>query len=265
MITFPKAKINIGLQILGKREDGYHEIQTVMYPIGWKDALEINPSKENKFKLHGISLSLDGPSTCENIHEKMQQRYGIPNVEIHLTKGIPSGAGLGGGSADAAYTVKMLNDLFSLNLSDIEMEELCAEVGSDCPFFIKSQPQICEGRGEILTPHPLSLSGLWIVAINPKIHISTGEAYSNANHSGSFDPNTISAENIDDWENLLKNDFQEFTFKKHPKIAAIKSRMDKSGARYSALSGSGSTVFGLFSEEPPKTWSSDHQIWIEKL
>ena len=265
MITFPKAKINIGLQILGKREDSFHEIQTIMYPIGWKDALEIIPSEKNKFYLHGISLSLEGPSTCENILEKMQQRYGIPNVEIHLTKGIPSGAGLGGGSADAAYTVKMLNELFSLDLGDNELEEICAEVGSDCPFFVKSQPQICEGRGEILTPHSLSLSGLWLVAINPKIHISTGEAYSNANHSGSFDPNKISADNIDDWKNLLKNDFQEFTIEKYPEIGAIKTRMDKSGARYSALSGSGSTVFGLFSEEPRNTWPSDHQMWIEKL
>jgi 4-diphosphocytidyl-2-C-methyl-D-erythritol kinase len=265
MITFPKAKINIGLQILGKRDDGFHEIQTIMYPIGWHDSLEIIPSSENTFSYYGLPVPPGGTNTCETIHQKMQAGYGISNIDLHLTKGIPMGAGLGGGSADAAYTAKTLNHLFDLKLSDDELETLCAEVGSDCPFFVKDIAQFCEGRGERLSTHPLDLTGFFLVAVNPGIHIATGAAYQNADHSGAFDHNLISRDNIDSWSSLIKNDFEIFVFSEHSDVAQIKDKLLSAGAVYSAMSGSGSTVFGLFREQQSLSWPSHYQVWSEKL
>lgn len=265
MITFPRAKINIGLQILGKRHDGFHEIQTIMYPIGWHDGLEINPSTESTFSYYGLPVPTGGTNTCETIHQKIQARYGVSNIDLHLTKGIPMGAGLGGGSADAAYTAKTLNQLFDLNLQDEELEALCAEVGSDCPFFVKDIAQFCEGRGERLSAHPLDLSGLWLVAVNPGIHIASGSAYQNADHSGPFNHNSISRDNIESWSGLIKNDFERFAFSEHPEIAKIKGQMLNAGAVYSAMSGSGSTVFGLFREQQSLSWAFHYQVWNEQL
>lgn len=255
MVVFPNCKINLGLQILRRRPDGYHDISTVMVPVPWHDILEIVPSSSS-----GDSLTVTGRPVCcppeKNLVMKalraVREVVDVPPVEIHLHKIIPDGAGLGGGSADAAFTVRALDSLFSLSLSDAQMVEILASVGSDCPFFIFNRPMIASGTGTDLSPLPLDLSGIGIVIAKPSgCSVSTAQAYAGVSPDDSVPPlsGLICAEQ-DLWQKIIINSFEKSVFALAPGIARVKDSMLSLGAFYAAMSGSGSAVFGLFRSVP---------------
>jgi 4-diphosphocytidyl-2-C-methyl-D-erythritol kinase len=256
MISFPTAKINIGLHILAKRSDGYHDIETVFYPTRFSDALEVvvNDPPQNKDILSTSGIEPGVPPE-ENIVMKAVQRlhksYTFPFIRIHLHKAIPTGSGLGGGSSDAACLLKSVNKLFSLGISENELKSLSLELGSDCPFFIEQIPSVAYGRGEILNPVPPVLNGFHIVILLPGVGISTREAYENckpATPSANL-PGLITKP-ITEWKDLIFNAFEDFAFKKQPLIGELKIELYQAGAIFSLMSGSGSAVFGIFNEKP---------------
>ena len=252
MILFPPAKVNLGLHILSKRSDGYHEIETCMMPIPFTDILEITKADEFQFLQTGLTIPGNSDSNlCVKAFHLLKQKYGIQNVRIHLRKQIPMGAGLGGGSSDAAYVLKGLNELFSLNISISELEAMAAELGSDCPFFIQDKPQIAKGRGEILNGIDLNLKGKYLILLNPGIHVGTKEAY--AGVSPRIPDKSIAeliSEPIEQWQNSLVNDFEESIFENYQLIRQLKEQLVESGAVYASMSGSGSSLFGIFDEKP---------------
>lgn len=248
MILFPPAKVNLGLNVLYKREDGYHEIKSCMAEIPLTDILEILPADEFSFQQTGLTIDGDLESNlCVKAFRLMEERYNVGSVYMHLRKMIPMGAGLGGGSADATYVLLGLNELFALNLTDDILEELAAELGSDCAFFVKGGVQMSGGRGEVLNPVDVSLKGYFLKLVYPSLHIGTGEAYGNVHFS----------EDIIGYERLVKKDFsglinsfEEHAFAKFPQLGEIKQSMKEEGAFYVSMSGSGSSIFGLFNEKP---------------
>jgi 4-diphosphocytidyl-2-C-methyl-D-erythritol kinase len=257
MILFPPAKINLGLNVLSKRDDGYHEIVSCLYELPICDAIEILPS--DTFEFHSTGIPIDSRSEdnlCVKAYNLMSERYKISPVYIHLRKEIPMGAGLGGGSADATYILLGLNSMFDLKLSDEVLESLAAELGSDCPFFVKGNAQLAKGRGELLSNLNVSLKGKYLKLINPGIHIGTGEAYSNVD----FDSNLKGYENLEhgDFSGLV-NSFEKYAFKKYPVIEEIRNGLMAEGAVYAAMSGSGSSVFGIFDEKPIETGKHDFE------
>jgi len=251
MITFPNAKINLGLNIVRKREDGYHDIESCFYPIPWKDGLEVIAS--TKFSFHSYGLQIPGNSNenlCVKAYELLKEKYDIPSAEIHLLKKIPMGAGLGGGSADGAFTLSTLNDVFDLGISTNELKELALQLGSDCPFFIQNEPAIAKGRGEILEGVDINLSGYYLGIQNPGIHISTKEAYSGVvPKTPEIEVSEILKMPLNTWKEQLKNDFEASIFENYPEIADLKKEMYSSGAIYASMTGSGSTVYGVFKQE----------------
>ncbi|MEP0986545.1 4-(cytidine 5'-diphospho)-2-C-methyl-D-erythritol kinase [Ekhidna sp.] len=251
MITFPNAKINLGLNIVSKREDGYHNIESCFYPIPWQDSLEVIEAASFGFYSYGLDIPGNSSTNlCIKAYELIRANHDIPPVEIHLLKNIPMGAGLGGGSADGAFTLKMLNNLFELGLSNSQLEAYALQLGSDCPFFIKNQPAIANGRGEQLETIALDLSGYYLVIHNPGIHVSTQEAYAGVKPQI---PTTPIADIIhtpkNEWKEVLFNDFEASIFPNHPEIEQLKKEMYEAGASYASMTGSGSTVYGLFEEE----------------
>ena len=253
MILFPNAKINLGLHVLLKRSDGFHEIESCMYPIPLCDILEIIPAQKFSFVQTGISFPPSAEKNlCEKAYDLLSQNFNVPPVYIHLRKQIPSGAGLGGGSSDAAFVLKGLNELFSLNLSNETLETLSAELGSDCPFFIANVPSIVRGRGEILSPFNLDLKGTFLVLINPDIHVSTKDAYAIVSPKKAVNKlEEVLSYNRNEWKSSLVNDFQVPIAHNHPVISETIDLLYQNGANYAAMSGSGSTVFGLFDFAPP--------------
>ena len=249
MILYPPAKINLGLHVLRKRSDGFHEIESVMYPVPFYDILEILPAPINSFQQSGIIFAdTHEKNLCEQAVDLMQSKFNTPPVSIHLRKQIPVGAGLGGGSADAAYVILGLNQLFNLGLSHVEMEEVVAMLGSDCPFFIQNKVRMVSGRGEILSEVNCDLSEYYLVLLNPKIHVSTKEAYSNVTpKENQTNIASILQENISTWQSSLKNDFESPICNQYPLIQECIDQLKIAGAIYAAMSGSGSTVFGIFS------------------
>jgi len=253
MITFPNAKLNLGLNILRKREDGYHDLESLFIPFeGLRDVLEIVPSGEVEMHLYGIGLEgnlMD--NLCIKAWNLMHEMHGIPPVAIHLWKGIPSGAGLGGGSADAAFTLAMLNEMFQLRLQTAELAEMAASLGSDCPFFIYNRPMIASGRGEILKPfRGLDLSGYRFEVVKPDVFVSTREAYAGVHpHLPATPLEKVLQSPVEQWKEGLVNDFEESIFPAHPEIAETKRAFYERGAVYAAMSGSGSAVFGMFKIE----------------
>ena len=250
MISFPNAKINLGLHVIRKRDDGFHDIETVFFPIQMHDSLEIlvKPG-ETSITQHGPALP-DGENIVTKAYELLKSEYGIPAVDIHLLKHIPTGAGLGGGSSDAAHTLLMLNDLFRLNISSAGLEALAAKLGSDCPFFMRNKPVFASGRGEVFEEIDPDLSGYEIRVVKPDVHISTVEAY------GFVKPNAerpslreIIRQPLSDWKDNLINDFEKPVFEKYPEIREVKESMYDQGAVYASMSGSGSAVYGLFAAE----------------
>jgi 4-diphosphocytidyl-2-C-methyl-D-erythritol kinase len=253
MIDFPNAKINLGLNILGKRNDGYHDISTCYYPIGWKDALEIIPSASNKTSISLSGLDIPGKpeeNLCIKAYNLIKKDFELPNVKIHLHKLIPAGGGLGGGSSDAAFILKMADRFYNLFLDEDLLAWYASKLGSDCPFFIYNTPRLASGRGEVLEEIRIDLSGKHIAVVNPGIMVNTAEAYRSVVPRIPDIPIKEILENkpVDEWRNFLKNDFEENVFMKFPVINEIKNKLYQSGAIYASMSGSGSSVFGIFNE-----------------
>lgn len=248
MITFPNAKINLGLNIVSKRDDGYHNIESCFYPIPWHDSLEVIEAASFAFHSYGLDIPGNTSSNlCVKAYELIKKDHDIPPVEIHLLKNIPMGAGLGGGSADGAFTLKTLNELFKLNLTSSQLEAYALQLGSDCPFFIKNEPVLAKGRGEQLEVIDLDLSGYYLAIHNPDIHVSTKEAYAGVSpQAPSKSINEIIQSPIQEWKGQLVNDFESSIFPNHAEIEQLKNGMYEAGAIYASMTGSGSTVFGLF-------------------
>lgn len=244
------AKINIGLQIVRKRPDGYHDLQTVFYPTDFfTDILRIAPSSEEVvFRLESHEdLGDSDNNLCVKAFRLLQHDFGIRGVEISLCKGIPTGAGLGGGSADAAFTLKMLVDAFQLPVSEDEMAKYALQLGSDVPFFLYNRPMYATGRGEVMTPVEVDLSPYRLKIVKPDVHVSTKEAYAGITpkESNVFIPNVL-RQDIKTWDGLVVNDFELSVFEKHPELREIKEDFYRKGALYASMSGSGSAVFGIF-------------------
>jgi len=256
MVVFPKAKINLGLRITGKRSDGYHDIETIFYPVGLCDALEFVASGQSEGRDILTVTGIDtGVSPSDNIVMKairrLRRERSFPWLKIHLHKAIPHGAGLGGGSSDAACLIKSVNRHFGLSFSDRELMDIALETGSDCPFFINGEPACATGRGELLEPVSRILSGLYMVLVNPGVVISTMEAYANCTPSApSGKLSDLVTRHIAEWRNLITNDFEEFAFRRHEAIKNIKDELYGLGAVFSLMSGSGSTVYGIFTKKP---------------
>jgi 4-diphosphocytidyl-2-C-methyl-D-erythritol kinase len=248
MITFPFCKINLGLHVISKRADGYHNIETCFYPVPWKDILEIVPAKETKVFLTGNEIPGDPTSNIAfKAYQLLRREFNLDPVEIHLHKIIPHGAGLGGGSSDGAYALKLLNQLMELNLTNERLKTYALQLGSDCPFFIEAAPMVASGRGEILSPIAVDLSGLTLVIVKPPVMVSTADAYARITPRASEASLTsIIQEPLNNWRTLLKNDFEASVFSRFPVIQEVKFRLYDLGALYASMSGSGSAVFGLF-------------------
>ena len=251
MLSFPNAKINLGLNIVSKRPDGYHNIESCFYPIPWCDVLEIIPSDELLFTSSGLAIpGAEDSNLCLRAFHLLKDAYDIPNVHIHLHKVIPMGAGLGGGSSDGAFTLKMLNDLFDLGMDVPTLQKLAGQLGSDCPFFIENKPVIATGTGTIFQDTELNLSGKHIAIRHPHVHVSTEKAYSlvqPATPTHSIE-HTLKKP-MTQWKNVLQNDFEPSVFAQFPEIRNVKNQLYTAGATYVAMSGSGSAVFGLFEQE----------------
>ncbi len=257
MIVFPNCKVNLGLNILKKREDGYHNIETVFYPIPLHDIFEVvlynskNRTSSLPFSFSGIPVKGSVRSNlCHKAFWLLKKDFpNLPHIAMHLHKVIPSGAGLGGGSANAAFALTTFNKLFALHLTEQQLISYAAELGSDCPFFIINKPCSGSGRGEILQPVQLDLSGYKMVLVNPGIHINTGDAFRQLAPSAPALPvKEAVLLPVQEWKNALVNDFEKVIFSLHPAIAGIKEQLYNAGAMYASMSGSGSTVFGLFNK-----------------
>lgn len=258
MIVFPNCKINLGLHILRKRPDGFHDLETVFYPVPWQDALEIvqhpSPASETEFTASGLTVDAPpGEISCVKAYGLLKKDFpDLPSVRMHLHKTIPSGAGLGGGSSDAAFALSLLNKKFGLGLNEASLMGYALQLGSDCPFFIRNQPCHATGRGENLEPVHLDLSGYKMILVHPKLHVATGKAFSGVHPlSGRTSIKEIIQKPVTQWKDLLINDFEDSIFTEYPLIRQIKEELYRQGAIYASMSGSGSTVFGLFSKETP--------------
>lgn len=252
MITFPNAKINLGLDVVEKRPDGYHNLETVFYPIPLYDILEITKSEEEtSFTMHNAEFEgNDNDNLVVKAYNILANDHEMPKVRMSLYKNIPTGAGMGGGSADAAFALKMLNNIAGLGLSDEKLEEYAARLGADCAFFIKNRPAYATGIGNILTPVECDLTGYYIVVVKPDIHISTKEAYAfvNPEHPENRLADII-VKPVSEWKGLMKNDFERSVFVKYPTVREIKEKLYASRAVYASMSGSGSAFFGIFEKE----------------
>ncbi|HNW97372.1 MAG TPA: 4-(cytidine 5'-diphospho)-2-C-methyl-D-erythritol kinase [Bacteroidales bacterium] len=268
MICFPNCKINIGLNIIEKRSDGFHNIETIFYPTGLCDALEIIESKKVSINISGINI--DGntdDNLCLKAYKLIANDFPIPPVNIFLHKAIPTGAGLGGGSSDAAYMLFLLNKMFSLNISEEKLISYASQLGSDCAFFIKNTPVFASGKGEIMEPISLSLKNYYLVIVKPEIHIPTAKAYSLIKPKPSeYSLKNILEKNIHEWKNILVNDFEMPIAKEFAKILEIKNQLYNCGAVYASMTGSGSAVFGIFENEvDTKDIFKNYFVWQEKL
>ena len=256
MVTFPNAKINLGLDVVAKRPDGYHNLETVFYPIPLEDVLEITTVKDANapdytFTMHNAVFEGDNnDNLVVKAYKILAADHKLPKVEMALYKNIPTGAGLGGGSADAAFALKMLNGIAGLGLSDDRLEEYAAQIGADCAFFIRNTPAYATGIGNILTPTTCNISGYTLVLVKPEIHISTKQAYSLVRPAAPETPLTeIAKQPVEQWKGLMKNDFEKSVFAAHPSMERIKEQLYEIGAVYASMSGSGSSFFGIFKEE----------------
>lgn len=281
MITFPCAKINLGLNVVDVRPDGYHDIETVFYPIPLNDALEVRKMNDNfpsdepiDIKLTGIALpqgSNDEDNLVVRAYRLLAKDYRLPRVHVHLFKGIPNGAGLGGGSSDGAYMIRLLDERFRLNMGNAEMERYAAQLGADCPFFISSEPCYATGIGDQLEPADNeygNLSGYYIALVKPNVAVSTAEAYRAITPSKPRkSPREIVRQSIATWPEELKNDFEGPVFSRYPEIKAIKEHLYEIGAVYAQMSGSGSAVYGIFRNRPDGEVLQDryHDAFVKVL
>lgn len=267
MILFPHCKINLGLLIGERRSDGYHHLKTLFYPVPVTDGLEMVADAAGA----GCSLQLTGrplpggPNLVSKAYDLLKELHpGMPGVKAHLHKVLPTGAGLGGGSANGAFALQLLNRLFSLGHTGEELEALSLRLGSDCPFFLRSGPVLAEGRGEIMQPFPLLLKGWWLLLVHPGIHVSTAWAFSQLEEDRTQPPlEEILSGGPSSWRGMLPNHFEAPVFRAHPPIAAVQHRLYEAGAAYAAMSGSGSSVFGLFREQPQLHFPPEY--WVRSL
>ena len=285
MILHPHAKINLGLRILRRRPDGYHDIESCMLPIGWADQLTVEiatGATEDSYEIAGLAGEL--PIERNLIYKAVQllraHYHEIPPLRLKLEKRIPSEAGLGGGSADAAYTLLAVNELCHLGLSTAQLETLAGELGSDCPFFIQSRPVLVTGRGEVLTPltMPSALLSKWLLVVKPPIGMSTAEAYRQVTRHPEAEGKlaALLERPIGEWRELIVNDFEPVVFAHYPELAALRDRLYRYGALYAAMSGSGTALFALFADNPlssstatvPSSLAAhlaDLPVWLERL
>ena len=281
MIDFPCAKINLGLNITEKRADGYHNLETVFFPIPICDALEIKTMDERFPSSVACDLKVTGNNVCCNENDNLIVKaynmiaadFDIPRVHAHLYKNIPSEAGLGGGSSDAAYMIRLLDQRFRINIGNAEMEKYAARLGADCPCFITGEPSYAEAIGEILSPVNITdnnLKGYSLVVVKPQIAVSTKEAFSNITpRKPLMCCREIVAQPIETWKDALCNDFEESVFGIYPKLNDIKNRIYTLGAAYAQMSGSGSSLFGIFKsdvdEQSIKNEFADCRTFVMKL
>lgn len=271
MILFPNAKINLGLHVVSKRPDGFHSIETVFYPVNWCDALEVIENKQNKkeFEFTHSGLAISGPAEQNLIFkawELIKQEKALPPVQVHLHKNIPMGAGLGGGSSDAAFFIHLLDSKFNLSLSLEKKISIAKQIGSDCAFFINNHPTYAEGKGDEFSEIQLDLSTYYIVVVYPNIHSNTKDAY------GALVPKKplnelkeiINSTAIEKWKDQLVNDFETPIFKKYPAIEELKNTLYTLGALYASMSGSGSAVFGIFKSEPKLKLPEGYSYYLQK-
>lgn len=285
MILHPHAKINLGLRILRRRPDGYHDIESCILPIGWADQLTVEidaGAAEDSYKIAGLAGGL--PIERNLIYKAVQllraHHHEIPPLRLKLEKRIPSEAGLGGGSADAAYTLLAINELCHLGLSTTELETLAGELGSDCPFFIQSRPVLVTGRGEVLTPltMPSALLGKWLLVVKPPIGMSTAEAYRQVTRHPEAEGKLVALleQPIGEWREFIVNDFEPVVFAHYPELAALRDKLYRHGALYAAMSGSGTALYALFADNPLSSSTSvtlsplaahlaDLPVWLERL
>ena len=249
MLKFANAKINIGLHIRKKRPDGYHDLETIFYPVKIYDVVEILPHSKLELHIWNSDLPADTDNLCLKAFRLLEKDFDINPVKIHLLKNIPIGAGLGGGSSDASSTLELLNDYFELKIEKDRLKEYAAQLGADCPFFIDNKSMYAEGIGTELSEISLDLSAYKIVVIKPDIHISTAEAYSNVSPMiPEVDLRKAIELPIQEWKFHIKNDFEISLFEKYPLIGGIKAKLYEHGAIYASMSGSGSSVFGIFND-----------------
>jgi len=265
MLDFPNAKINLGLNIIGKRPDGYHNLQSCFYPVKWSDALEILPADAQQFDTSGLPVpGTTEANLCIKAYQLLKQKYELPPVHMHLHKVLPMGAGLGGGSADAAFALRMLNELFALNLSAEALENYARQLGSDCAFFVQNKPVIATERGDIFTPAAPSLRGYNCMIVYPGIHITTAEAYGSITpKEPAYDLEELLQQPVEAWKGKLQNDFEAALFPKYPVLPLIKEQLYAAGAAYASMTGSGSAMYGLFKGDVPAgLFFPDHYlIW----
>lgn len=274
MIAFPNAKINIGLNVLNKRQDGFHDIETVLVPIRLCDFLEIivdDDKKQGHCDLNITGLAVAGDpdeNLCLKAYHLLHTVHTLPSIKIHLHKNIPIGAGMGGGSTDCAYTLKLLNNLFTIGLSDWDLQNHCRELGSDCSFFIDNSISLAIEKGAVLEPLSLDLKDYYIVIVNPSIHINTASMYNAINPDESLRgqlKQMISAPLVN-WRDTIVNGFELPAFELHPKLELIKSSLYGLGADFASMTGSGSTIFGIFSDLPEiRDEFADCFVWQDKF
>jgi 4-diphosphocytidyl-2-C-methyl-D-erythritol kinase len=269
MIQFPNCKINLGLNIISRRPDGFHNLETVFYPVSLHEAFEIMPAPDHVFDFQSSGLDIPGDpgqNLCVRAYRLLKADFGLPEVKMHLHKVIPMGSGLGGGSSDGACTLKLLNELFTLSLTGEKLREYARRLGSDCAFFIDNQPCFASEKGDQMEPCGIDLSGYFLAIIIPRVHVSTAEAYGKVVPAKPLRGlKELILLPLEEWKGLIVNDFELSVFEKHPEIESIKLKLYSSGAVYSSLSGSGSAVYGIFVSLPDLSGFEDCSCRVIKL
>jgi 4-diphosphocytidyl-2-C-methyl-D-erythritol kinase len=251
MITFPNSKINIGLNITSRRSDGYHDLETIIYPVQIKDALEVIEAAEMGFETSGLEIpGHANENLCLLAYDLLRKDFNLPHLKIHLHKQIPIGAGLGGGSADAAFFIQLINEKFQLSLDVNAMQNYCRKLGTDCAFFIENKPLFAYEKGDVFKDVELDLSNYHVALVMPPVHVSTGEAYRGVKPQK---PQQSLKELIqlplEDWQGKITNDFEEHILRNHPQIRNAKAALIEAGALFALMSGSGASVYGIFKEQ----------------
>ncbi len=270
MIVYPNAKINLGLNVVERRADGYHNIETLFYPIGLHDMLEVTLTKDKSertaWKQTGLELDAKAEDNlCMKALRLLNERVELPPVALHLHKVIPFGAGLGGGSSDASFTLTTLNSLLGLGLTTEELRQMASKLGADCAFFVENRPMMASGIGDVLAPAKVSLKGWHIVLVKPDIFVSTRDVYEGmVPKRPAVTIEDIVRRPIEEWRELLVNDMEANVFAKHPTIGRLKEQLYEAGAVYASMSGSGSSVYGIFSEETEVSFE-DCFVWKGRL
>jgi 4-diphosphocytidyl-2-C-methyl-D-erythritol kinase len=264
MITFPNAKINIGLNIINRRDDGYHNLETIFYPVNIKDALEIVVADELSFQSSGLDIpGRMEDNLCLKGYHLLKKDFDLPPVKIHLHKHIPIGAGLGGGSSDAAFFIRLINQNFNWGMTDTQMTGYARKLGADCAFFIQNKPVFAFEIGDEFEPVKLDLSKYKIIVVMPPVHISSAEAFRGVKPSPVKESlMDLIYEPVSEWKKYIKNDFEISIFKDHPEIRGVKAALYEAGALYASMSGSGASVFGIFDKTPDLSGlEEDNQVF----